>query len=216
MLISSARLGAWSQSFSLSPEIVDGIAAVVNDQVITLGELKVLAALELYKVNSQENRKDHLFQLLENVIDQKVVISLTREKILVTEEEIEAELQDVVKKLGEDEFQKRIDHFGLGKKDLYPYIMEKVLYQKIISLRFGQAIGVTLKEIESYYETTYIPAQKKMGAEPKPMMEVLDEIESLIRKEKMGKQVSSWLHSLRRQAEVRIFADRLKNIQESR
>ena len=87
------------------------------------------------------------------------------------------------------------------------------MYEKIIDLRFGQSVDVNLQEIETYYNDVYVPAQRAQGKEPEPMVQVLNNIEARIRKDKTEQQVSSWVRSLRGQADIRVNSDCLQKIE---
>ena len=143
-------------------------------------------------------------RLLERIINQKIVITATSEDIIIEEEEIEAELKKAEEKLGPREFQRRLEEFGLRLESLKTYFKEKILYQNILSRRFGQGVPVNLEEIENHYRQIYIPSQEKKRLKPRPMMEILDEIESAIKQEKIKKQKTDWINNLKKQAEIEI------------
>ncbi len=63
---------------------------------------------------------------------------------------------------------------------------------------------MSLKEIEEYYGQTYVPSQKEKGVQPKPIVDVLSEIELGIKQERIKKQVEDWLENLRKQAEIQV------------
>jgi len=191
-------------------EFVDCVAAVVNDQIITLTDIRVLEAFGFYEKEMQGNVENPLLLILERAIDQKVVIDLAQEKVSIEKEEVEASLASIMEKFGIDEIQRKLDEFGLDRSDLKGYLEEKLLYQKIISLRFSQSVIVSLKEIETYYTEVYVPSQENLGLKPKPMVEVLDEIESQVKGDKVKKQVAAWIENLRRQAEIQVKDDCLK------
>ncbi|NIM91938.1 MAG: hypothetical protein GTO17_13445 [Candidatus Aminicenantes bacterium] len=181
--------------------------ALVDGQVITLTDLKIVEVFSLYEDELEEKGNRRLFWLLQRMINQKIVVMTTSKDFSVEEEEIETELQKVTEKLGPREFQTRLDEFGLGLEDLKDYLREKLLYQNILSRRFGQGVLVSLQEIENHYQQVYIPSQEKKGLRPRPMMEILGEIESAIKQEKIRKQKTDWINSLRKQAEVEIRLD---------
>jgi hypothetical protein len=185
-------------------QIIERIVALVDEQVITLTDLNIVEAFGLYEDELEEGSDKRLFRLLEKMINQKIVITATSEDFSIDEEEIEAELQKVTEKLGPREFQMRLNEFGLGLEDLEVYLKEKILYQNILSRRFGQGMPVSLAEIENHYQQIYIPSQEKKGLRPRPMMEILDEIESAIKQEKIKKQKTDWINNLKKQAEIEI------------
>lgn len=193
-------------------EVIDCVVAIVNNQVITLTDLRILDAFGLHESGMSDNR---YLWILEREIDQKVMMDLTQEKLFVEKEIVDEELQNIKARLGQEAFQEKLQEFGLKTDDLRTYLEEKILCQRIIDLRFSQSAAVSLKEIEAYYNETYLPLQKKLGLEPRPMLELLDEIESRIKKEKIKIQVDSWIKNLRQQAEVEVKWDCFKKIEQT-
>lgn len=193
-------------------QVVDCILAEVNTQAITLTDVKILQAFAIGERGVRDDAASSLRQILERAIDRKVVIGLVRANITVTKEEVDDLLNKVLEQFEPAERQRKLFGFGLQAEDMRPYLEEKLLYEKIIAIRFSQGVEVSLKEIETYYNEVYLPSEKAQGSEPKPMIQVLDEIESQIKKEKTEQQVASWMSSLRNQAEIRINSGCLEQI----
>ncbi len=191
-------------SFCGSQEVIDRIAAVVNDYVITLSDVKIAASFFLYD-EENESQDENFLGILDRLINQKLVIGLTQESLPVGPEAVERAYQSLLNKLGHEEVQTKLDKFGLQKEDLLVYLFEKILYQRIIEDRFGLAVRVSLKEIEDYYIDKFVPAQKAKNIDSPPMMEVLEEIESAIKKNKVSTLVEEWLINLRREADIHIL-----------
>jgi len=183
-------------------ETVDRILAVVNEQVITLTDLRIAEAFGLYDEEFKEKSGDlHPF-ILERLIDQKLVIALAGEEIFMKNEELDSFQGRIIEKLGNDQALRKLEEFGLDWQDLRGYILEKLIYQKIISQKFGQRNIVSLKEIEDYYQKSYVPSQREKGLELQPMVELLDEIESRIVQEKIKTQINDWIKNLRKKADI--------------
>ena len=191
-------------SFSGSQEVIDRIAAVVNDYVITLSDVKITESFDLFEKKDESQEEDFLW-ILNWLINQKMVIGLTQENIPVETEAVEAAYQSLLNKLGNEAVKSRLDLFGLQKEDLQAYLFEKILFQRIIENRFGLAVRVSLREIEEFYAEKYVPAQKTKNIEPPSMMDVLEEIESAIKKDRISILVGDWLNNLRREADIQIF-----------
>ena len=187
-------------------QIVDCIAARVNAEIITLADIRILQAFGIGKGKTGRADAQTLRETLEEAINRRIVIELIPENIAVTADEVDQLLQRLKENFGPGEWQQKLGEFGLEADDLKPYLVEVLVYERVISLRFSQSAGVSLKEIESYYNDVYLAAQKAKGEEPKPMIQILDDIESEIRKEKMERQISLWIKTLRQQAEVSINA----------
>ncbi|MCJ7580520.1 MAG: hypothetical protein MUP98_08285 [Candidatus Aminicenantes bacterium] len=191
-------------SFSGSQEVIDRIAAVVNDYMITLSDVKIIESFDLFEKKNESQGEDFL-PILNWLINQKMVIGLTQESIPVEPEAVEAAYQSLLNKLGQETLETKLDLFGLQKEDLQAYLYEKILFQRIIESRFGLAVRVSLKEIEKFYGEKFLPAQKTKNIEPPSMMDVLEEIESAIKKDKISILVGDWLNNLRREADIQIF-----------
>ena len=187
------------------PETVDRIVAVVNEQVITLTDVRIAEAFGLYDEEFKEESGDFRSLILERLIDQKLVIALEGEETFVENEELDSLQGRIIEKLGNDQARRTLEEYGLDWQDLRAYILEKIIYQRIISRKFGQRNIVSLKEIEDYYQKSYVPSQKEKGLEPQPMMELLDEIESRIIQEKIKTQINDWLKNLRKKADIRLL-----------
>ncbi len=191
-------------------ETVDRIVALVNDQVITLTDLKIAEVFRIYDEELEGFNGNSLSFILEKLISQKLVIQLLSEKVSVEKEKLDMALKIIIKKVGMDEVERKMAEFGLDWEDLREYVWEKILYQTILSQRFSRVIIVSLKEIEDYYHQVYVPTQKEKGAEPKPMIEILDEIESILRQERIKEQVEEWLENLKKNANIQIKREALE------
>ena len=192
-------------------QMVDRIVAVVNEEVITLTDVRIAEAFGLYAEEIGEEEEDPRSLILQKLIDQKVVIQLSGEEVLIDAEKLDENLMRITQRLGAEEVERRLTHFGLDWENLKDFLREKMAYQTIISERFSKVNPVSLKEIEEYYQRSYVPAQKEKGVEPKPMMEILDEIESGIKQEKVEAQIQDWIMNLRDKSDIQIIKGGLKS-----
>jgi hypothetical protein len=197
------------------PQVVDCIVAVVNKQVITLTDLRLADRFGLYEIEGKAAAATRPARLLDKLIDQKVVLDLAAGNKAAEKTKVENSLEDLIGRLGPEKARAELEAFGLTPEDLNPYLEEKILYETIIAERFAQSSSVNLKEIEAYYAETYVPAQKKLGLEPRPMIALLDTIESEIKRIKAEAQVALWIKNLRKQAEIEIRTDCLNKYKES-
>ena len=185
-------------------ETIDRIVAVINDQVITLTDIRAARAFGLYDEEIKGKQARAPSFILEQLIDQKLVIQLSSKEIRIDKQEVEADLKKIRELMGDKRIQKTLTEFGFSLNDLKKYIHQKILFQELIGRKFGQSVVVRLDEIENYYQRTYLPSQRAKGLEPQPMIEILQEIESRIRENKIKKQVKQWLKNLRNQADIQI------------
>jgi hypothetical protein len=192
-------------------QVADCIAATVNGRIITSVDVIIVEAFGILEPAQASDRTESRRSLLDKMIDQKIVLDVARDPSPVDRARIDAELRRISAGMGEAEFGKRLEEFGIELSDLGPYLEEKIRCEALLESRFGRSASVTLREIEAYYAEIYVPAENKLGREPRPMMDVLNMIESEIKKAKAESQFALWVKNLREQAEIVIRADCLKN-----
>jgi peptidyl-prolyl cis-trans isomerase SurA len=189
---------------SWGEEVIDRILAVVNDEVITLTDVNIVERFVLFDVPYETQDENLQKLILDQLINQKLVIQMTSERVEVSEEELESVLSDIVQKTDPDLAGRALLQFGLDWDDLKSYLREKLLYRKIISLRFDQGVIVSIEEIERYYEQVYIPSQREKNLDLQPMIDVLDQIESALKRQKVEGQIQEWISNLKREANIQI------------
>ncbi len=190
----------------------DCVAAVVEGRPVTLVDLRIAAAFGLFPAAGREDASPE--RLLDALIEQQVVLDLAREQVAPDPVEVEAALEEIRTRLGGETFARRLAELGLPEAELREIVADKVRYARIVALRFSQAPAISLREIETYYAETYAPERRREGAEPEPMVRVLDRIEARLRDEKRSALVAAWIRSVREQADVRTNEACLKSFAE--
>ena len=185
-------------------ETVDRILALVNGQVITLTDVRIAKDFGLYERGPGFPADATIERVLQKLIDQRLVIQVTRDDTSVNRKEMDAFLTQISEEMGSDRFHRELDKFGLQRNDLEPYAYERILFNRILSSRFDRAVLVTLEEIQAFYETRYLPDQRNKGIEPQSMLDIFDDIEAQLRREKSEEQVEEWIQNLREKAEIQI------------
>lgn len=183
-------------------EVVDCVAARVNDEILTLTDIRIIQAFGLGSEKAFQPASMDLRACLEAAIHRQVVLALVPVNIPILDKEIEEMRQSLRRKFKGNEWERQLREFGLEEGDLDPYLKQILHYEKIIDLRFSQTVEVSLGEIESYYQSVYRPQQEARGEQPLPLVQVIDDLESRIRREKTEKRVLLWIQSLRQQADV--------------
>lgn len=186
-------------------EIVDGIAAVVNGDIITLTDIRIVQTFDLLGREMDRGVVYDHNDILESMIKQKLAVQMTGEIDIIGADELSIALQRELDKLNKELLKIELERFDLKIDNLKEYLIEKILYQSVISRRFSREIFINLKEIEVYYEDRYLPEQKEKNQKPQPMMKILSEIESIVKEEKAEKQIEEWLKYLIDKADIQVF-----------
>jgi hypothetical protein len=190
--------------------IVDQVAAVVNERIVTLIDVQVVTAFGIFEGELPPDAENARRAILEKLIDLKAVLDLVRDREPVNPTLVEAEVGRIAARLGEDAFQARLAEFGFSREDLKPYLEDKLQVEAVIGERFGRSVTVSLKDIETRYQDRIVSTDKSAGREPRPFLSVVDALEKEIKAEKIAVQAALWIQSLRDQAEIEIRPGVLK------
>jgi hypothetical protein len=185
-------------------ELVDRVLAVVNDEVITLTDVKIYSIVAEFMGDQTEKKENDQGYYLEQMIDQKLVLQMIKEEGGITEAEVLAFKNKIDESDRRDQFYASLSDLGLFYEDIRSYVEEILLMERIINQRFNRAASVSIREIEQYYREIYIPRQQAGGLDLKPMVDILDDIETALKKEKIDKQVKVWIANLKKEAEIEI------------
>jgi parvulin-like peptidyl-prolyl isomerase len=205
-----AVLAAGAASAPGGDRLADGIAAVVNDHIITLVDIQVVEAFGLVETASPAGTEASRREILEKLVNQKVVLDLSRGLSTVEPALIAAEIGRISDRLGGEKMRLLLESFGFTEAELRPYLEEKMRADAVIADRFDRSVTVSLSEIEASYKSRYVLAESDAGRTPRPFMDVVDALEKEIRAEKIAVQSALWVQSLREQAEIEIRVDVLK------
>ncbi len=187
---------------------IDGIVAVVDEEVITLTDFRIASSLGLYhSAQSNEASETSSRLILESLIDQKLVVLMIKPTTRVHSTELEQGYQDLVSRFGTESLQRKMAELDLDRGELFQYLEEVIAYRRILAQRFQQSAGVSLRQLENYYEKIYVPEQRAKELEPSPMLDILNQLESAVIAENTRNYIQEWVGNLRNEADILIFAD---------
>jgi parvulin-like peptidyl-prolyl isomerase len=190
-------------------EVVERIAAVVNDEVITLSEVVVSFNLEQGDVTVPG--KGDLRPILDQLINREIVYQeiLRYEQIEVAEEEIGQASEAFRRNYQHPENLDRIlEAGGVSEDELVTRLVKRIVIEKFLNERFLPYIQVTPEDIETFYLQEFVPRLQEQG-EPRipPLDEVSSSIEALYRERIFNESVAEWMAGLKEKASIIIFLD---------
>ncbi len=145
----------FSLPFHVRGEIVDRIVAIVNDDCITLSELKERAREILLRTGQGERSitEPLLAQLLPQVIDQYLIKKEVEARgIQVTDREVEAALKDILSsnQITLDELQYALKKEGKTIEDYKEDLKTQIEHSRLVSSEVRGQIVVTDEEVDNY------------------------------------------------------------------
>ncbi len=153
-------------------EIIEKIYAVVNGEIITYSELKN-AEIELTGVLRQQYSDDQLTEkieemkknLLNRLIDQKIILSVAKEKNYNVDAEVEFIIKDIKKKNNinsDEELKKAIRAQGIDYDEWIKQLKETSMQHMLIREEIGSKIKIDNAEIMEYYKNNIKDFTKPM------------------------------------------------------
>ena len=183
--------------------VIDRVLAVVDEEIITLTDVRIAEAFRIFPMDEKDSDPPPV-QILNRLIDQKIILQMTSEQLTVSEHELNDSVRRLAAGFTPEQMTDLFGRFGLTWNGLSAYVRESLLFEKAIYNKFSRSVFVSLKEIETYYDQIYTPERRQNNQEIEAMLDILDEIETAIRREKITSQVRDWLRTLRRQANIQI------------
>jgi parvulin-like peptidyl-prolyl isomerase len=182
--------------------IIDKIAAIVNEAVVTQSELDAMKELDLHL--SGLPQKD---SILQERIDFHIALQQLKEQppVLVADEEMEAAMESLeLRHGGQEELGIFLNKIGFNRDDLTLEIRNQLSIRKFIRDRFRPFVNITIEDAEDYYEKVYKPAGEMLAKDVPPFAEVFSEIQNLLVDSKIQEQIDKWLQQLRTEARINI------------
>jgi len=155
----SAILTVFSPSLSRG-EVIDKVAIVVNDEIITDREIarQLEPVYEKFKtiyggqklVEKLEEAKQRVAQQM--IEDRLLYSEAKKQNIEIDEKDLDARVQEMVRGIGSREmFDKALIEQQLTLKDLKDRYRQQLMVRKLIDKKVGGGVLVTPIEIEAYY-----------------------------------------------------------------
>jgi peptidyl-prolyl cis-trans isomerase SurA len=182
--------------------VIDKIAAIVNEDVITDSEITALTKLDLHLSGLPQKES-----VLQSRIDHHLVLQQMNNQppVALTDDEVEEAISTYVTKYGNiDQLADFLTQIGMNYSDFEQEVRQQLSIRKFIRDRFRPFVNITIEEAEKYYETAYKPALEMLGKEAPPFEESFNEVQTQMVEAKMEDRIVEWLGTIRKEATVNI------------
>lgn len=146
---------------SAHAELVDRVAAVVNNDIIALSEVQLRAAAELNQLNAQtdpearaKGRQRVLHEALDVLIGEKLLEADGRAmQIAVTDAEVETAIADVraQNSLSEEQFDRELRGAGYSPQGYREFMKKQLGRLKLLQQRVRSKVKVTDEDLKAEY-----------------------------------------------------------------
>lgn len=171
---------------------VDGIAARIEDDIITESEVRELAAYQ----QLVQGRADPREKVLEKLIEQWIVHSEATAALfpLPPTAEVDRFLGRLMKQIGSsEEFRARMAQAGISEDSVRRLAAEQIYLARFLNYKFRPAAQVDEKQIENYYKNELAAQLTAKGQPVPPLDEVEDKIRELLTEREISDRAAKWL-----------------------
>jgi hypothetical protein len=196
--------GAQSQAHSrLAPaapgaaaQTIDGIAARIEDDILTESEVRELAAFQQLVDGHSKSRAE----LIRELAAQWIVRgdANTAKFPRASRADVDRAYSELVKQFkSPEDFQVRCAAAGLTGAAVRRMLEEQLYLSRFIDFRFRPAAQINDEEIEKYYREEFAPQLKARGEPVPPLEDVSDTIREVLIQRAISERASKWLDETR-------------------
>ena len=181
-------------------ELIDRVAAAVNNEVIALSELRQAIAFNA-ALGGKGNGKRLETETLQGIINRRLLLQEAyRLKVAeVSEQEIAAEVGRLRQRLGTDDaFREFLARTDLTEAQLAKLLGERLLVERFVEKKIGLFARVSRDEVQTYFEQH--PGEFK----DKRFAEVQKQVTAFLSEQKVDQQLDQYVEELRSRAVIRI------------
>jgi len=187
-------------------EVVDRIAARVENDVILLSDVRALSRYQQLLDGKSETDT----QILDRLVDQWIVRTEAdvSHSPRPSEADIDHGLSRVRESFGsEEEYQAKRKQAGLREQEVRAMVASQLYLSNYLDSRFRPAVQVDPKEIEDFYQTAVVARAKARGQEPPTLDAARDSIQEALIQNGINQQAELWLKESRLRLHVEKFLD---------
>jgi hypothetical protein len=187
-------------------QTVDGIAARIEDDIITESEVNELAAFQKLVDGSSKPRSE----LIQELADQWIVRGEAEaakypEPSQVT---VDAAYQQLVSQFASpEEFKTRSAAEGLSDTAIRRMLVQQLYLSRFLDFRFRSAAQVDEEQVEDYYNKEFVPQLKAHGEAVPPLESVQGTIREVLVQRAIADRANEWLDETRARLKIDVIPE---------
>jgi hypothetical protein len=191
---------------AFSQEVIDRIAARIENDIILLSDVRQLGRYQLLVDGKSESDA----QLLDRLVDQWVVQNEADASRFPrpADVEIEQALTTLKKSFASPQaYEERKRLSGLSDLEVRDKIATQLYLTDYLDSRFRPSVQVDAKAIEEFYRSAVLPRAKARGQEPPSLEASRDTIQEALVQQSIDSQADKWLKDSRARIHVQRLLD---------
>jgi len=202
-LLLAACLGAPALSAQV---VVDRVVARVENDIITLSDVRELAAYQ--RLSGREPAPEP--ELLQQLIDQWIVANDAAAARFPAPpaQQVDAQLAALRNQVGTpQQFAARLRELDLSEQDVRRLVAKQIFLDLYLERRFRAVARVQPGDVERYYRDEFVPQLQRRKQAVPPLDDVRDSITDLLLERDITRRAQQWIEQARASLDVEIFPE---------
>jgi hypothetical protein len=204
VLLASLALVVPLPSGGTAQQVVDRVIARVEDDILTLSELR---ELENYQ-RLVEGRADDRATLFRRLLEQWLVENEAGATLFPrpSAARVEQELERLAAQFGDEEaYRARLADAGLTDSAVGRLLERQLYLSAYLDYRFRPAVSIEEADVEAYYREELAPRLAAEGRTAPPLAQVSEQIRELLAEREINERAAEWLEESRARLRLEIL-----------
>lgn len=189
--------------------VIDRIAAVVDEKVITVSEVGQMASLHFFvrpaKASDDEYRRHVLDELIAQALRYRDVERFGAQD--VAKELIDARLREIAARFpAAAAFEAALARMEMTLDELRTLIKRQLQVEEYIQERFSPTVFIANEEVEAHYRGPWSDQRRAAGLAIPPINDVREGIRAQLKSARLEQEVQQWTAELRARTDVDVLA----------
>ena len=190
---------------SADEQTVDGVAARIEDDIVTESEVRELGAFQQLVDGRAKPREEIIRELADQWIVRGEIEAAKYPPPPATD--VDRAYAQLVAQFGApEEFAKRCAAVGLTEAAVRRLLQQQLYLSRFLDFRFRPAAQIDPKQIEAYYNDQFVPQLKAKNQPIPPLEDVDDTIREVLVQRAINDRATQWLDDTRSRLKVDVVA----------
>jgi len=172
-------------------QIVDAIVVRIEDDIITLSELRQLAAYQQLLDGRSQSKEELRSELIEQwVVDNEATTARFPSPAEAEVDREVARIENTYK--SPPPYQQRLAELGLTAEAVRRMITRQIYLARYLDYKFRSSIQVSDGAIDNYYRDHLVPELQAKGQQAPPLSDVTTQIRELLIEQGVNDRTAAW------------------------
>jgi len=204
--VRAAQQGSSPAAMSTVAQQIDGVAARIEDDILTDSEVRELSAFQEL-VDGRAKSRD---ELIRELADQWIVrgeIETAKYPPPSAADVDRAYAGLVAQFASPEDFAKRCSAVGLSAAAVRRLLQQQLYLSRFLDFRFRPAAQVDSKQIEGFYDNQLVPQLKAKNQAVPPLEDVEDSIREVLIQRAINERATQWLDDTRSRLRIDVVTN---------